>query len=153
MQIKCTILGFRTVGQASVRVAAAEALLLAVGTTAIAVLTHVFAVVLLGSHLSLKDGIDVIIKFDDVVGTVLALPARVRGAQLKVNELLVVHAFVVVALFVVVVTVAIRLSFLFFCFFVIVAIVFVVGGSIILVVGEITTVVILAGNATVKNTS
>lgn len=70
-------------------------------------------------------------------------------------DLLVVHALVVVALFVVVVPIAIRLCLLFsvfsFCFFFVGAIVLVVGGGVAFIVGEVTTIVILACNTAVNS--
>ncbi len=70
------------------------------------------------------------------------------------NELLVVHALVVVSLLVVVVTIAVRLGCLLPVFVVvIVSIVLVVSGGVVSIIGEISAVVILACNAAKKSTA
>lgn len=69
------------------------------------------------------------------------------------DELLVVHTLVVIALFIIVVTVAVSLGFLLGCcflFIAVVTIVFVVGSGVVLVVGEVTTIIILACDTAVE---
>lgn len=127
---------FDTVGlaQSGILHAAVQAGLLGVGIFTVAVLTNHLALVLDGCHFGLQVGIDEGGNIDDVIGTVTAEGAVAGGAKLEVNELLDVHALVVIALFIVVVIVSL------------------VGVCVLAVVGEISTVVVLVRDAAVNTT-
>mmetsp|Transcript_15844 Transcript_15844/g.33496 ORF Transcript_15844/g.33496 Transcript_15844/m.33496 type:complete len:255 (+) Transcript_15844:656-1420(+) len=106
LQIKLILVhGLRAAGHIRILVAVVQAVIRVVGIVAITVLTDVIAVVLLGVHLRLQHGLHEVTQLNDIVGSVLATPAGVRWAELEVHEFLLVHAGVVVAVFVVVVAV------------------------------------------------
>ncbi len=118
-----TLFGAVAFSHSRIRVAASKAGFLVLGVFAVAVLANFLALVLNGGHLCLHDGVDEVRKINDVIGTVLAEGARVGGAELEMNELLGVHALVVLAL----------------CIVVVIALVFVL---ILAVVSEVSTVVV-----------
>ena len=98
-----TLFGAVAFSHSRIRVAAGKAGFLVLGVFAVAVLANFLALVLNGGHLCFHDGVDEVRKINDVIGTVLAEGARVGGAELEMNELLGVHALVVLTLCIVVV--------------------------------------------------
>ena len=128
---------------------------------AVTVLSDLLAVVLLGGHLGLEEGIDELSEVHDVVRAARARAAIVRRTELEVNKLLLIHALVVVALLVLVVavsvlvlavlavTVSVRFLLVFVALTLLVLTIVFVGVGVILIVREIPPVVVLRRNAAV----
>ena len=148
--------GINAIGQFCILVTVVQTLFLGISIVTVAVLLDVFACVFLLRHLRLEDGIGEGVKIHDVIGTVLASTARVRGAELEVHLLVLVHALVIVALFVVVVVVSVLVVAIVIVVSVVVGVVvvavLVVVAIVVLVVGvvavfivfELSTVIVLA---------
>ena len=119
-------------------------------------LSNSFAVVLLCSHLCLVEGIDELVEVHDVVSAVGARVAIICRTELEMNELLFIHALVVVALLVLVVAVSVlavsvsvrRLLVLIALALLVLAVVLVCVG-VTLIVPKVPPVVVLRRNAAV----
>ena len=126
--------------------AAVHTAFLRIRVVAVAVFFDKLAGVFLGSHLRLEDCGDEVTDLDNVVSPILALPARVRRAELEVDELLLVHALVVVAVLAVVVVVVVAIATIVVVVITIVIIIVVVV-VVVVVVGKVSAVVILTRGA------
>ena len=126
--------------------AAVHTAFLRIRVVAVAVFSDKLAGVLLGSHLRLEDCGDEVADLNNVVSPILALPARVRRAELEVDELLLVHALVVVAVLAVVVVVVVVVAIATIVVVVIVVAIVVVV-VVIVVVGKVSAIVVLARGA------
>lgn len=145
-----------TVIERRIGVAILKALVFVLVVPTVTVLSDLFAVVLLGSHLGLEEGIDELGEVHDVVSTVRARAAIICRAELEMNQFLLIHAFVVVTLLVLVVavsvlafTVSVRCLLVFIPLTLLVLTVVLVCVGVTLIVLKIPPVVVLRRSAAV----